>query len=50
VAAALLGVERGAHLVRVHDVAATVAALKVHQAARDIQASETVQTSQTVAD
>ena len=48
VAAALLGVERGAHLVRVHDVAATVAALKVHQAARDVQASETVQASQTV--
>ncbi|WP_310625742.1 dihydropteroate synthase [Limnohabitans sp.] len=34
VAAALLAVERGAHLVRVHDVAQTVQALKVWQAAR----------------
>ena len=34
VAAALLCVERGAHVVRVHDVAATVAALKVWHAAR----------------
>ena len=33
-AAALLAVERGAHVVRVHDVAATVQALKVWQAAR----------------
>jgi dihydropteroate synthase len=33
VAAALLSVERGAHVVRVHDVAATVSALKVWQAA-----------------
>jgi dihydropteroate synthase len=34
VAAALLAVERGARLVRVHDVAATVAALRVWAAAR----------------
>jgi dihydropteroate synthase len=34
VAAALLAVERGAHLLRVHDVAETVQALKVWQAAR----------------
>ena len=34
VAAALLCVTRGAHIVRVHDVAATVSALKVWQAAR----------------
>lgn len=34
VAAALLAVERGAHLVRVHDVAPTLQALKVWQAAR----------------
>lgn len=34
VAAALLAVERGAHVVRVHDVAETVQALKVWQAAR----------------
>lgn len=34
VAAALLCVERGAHVVRVHDVAPTVAALKVWRAAR----------------
>ena len=34
VAAALLAVERGAHVVRVHDVAATTQALKVWQAAR----------------
>ena len=34
VAAALLCVERGAHVVRVHDVAQTVAALKVWQAAQ----------------
>lgn len=34
VAAALLAVERGAHVVRVHDVADTVAALKVWAAAR----------------
>lgn len=34
VAAALLAVERGARVVRVHDVAATVQALKVWQAAR----------------
>ena len=33
VAAALLSVERGAHVVRVHDVAATVSALQVWQAA-----------------
>ena len=33
VAAALLSVDRGAHVVRVHDVAATVSALKVWQAA-----------------
>ena len=33
VAAALLCVERGAHVVRVHDVAETVAALKVWRAA-----------------
>ena len=32
VAAALLAVERGAHVVRVHDVKETVAALKVHAA------------------
>ena len=36
VAAAVLAVERGAHIVRVHDVAATVAALAVWQAARPI--------------
>jgi len=34
VAAALLAVERGAGLVRVHDVAPTVQALKVWQAAQ----------------
>lgn len=34
IAAMLLAVERGAHLVRVHDVAATVQALKVWQAAQ----------------
>jgi len=34
VAAAVLAVERGARVVRVHDVAATVQALKVWQAAR----------------
>jgi len=34
VAAALLAVERGARIVRVHDVAETVAALKVWAAAR----------------
>jgi dihydropteroate synthase len=34
VTAAVLAVERGAHLVRVHDVAETVAALRVWQAAR----------------
>jgi dihydropteroate synthase len=34
VAAALLAVERGARLVRVHDVAQTVQALNVWQAAR----------------
>jgi dihydropteroate synthase len=33
VSAAVLAVERGAHLVRVHDVAQTVAALQVWQAA-----------------
>jgi dihydropteroate synthase len=33
VAAAVLAVERGAHIVRVHDVAETVAALAVWQAA-----------------
>jgi dihydropteroate synthase len=32
VAAALLAVERGAHVVRVHDVKETVAALKVRDA------------------
>ncbi len=32
IAAALLAVERGAHVVRVHDVKETVAALKVHRA------------------
>ena len=32
VAAALLAVERGAHIVRVHEVGQTVAALKVRQA------------------
>lgn len=36
VAAAVLSVERGAHIVRVHDVAETVAALAVWQAARPI--------------
>jgi dihydropteroate synthase len=35
VAAALLSVERGAHVVRVHDVKATVDALKVWTAVRD---------------
>jgi dihydropteroate synthase len=34
VAAALLAVERGARMVRVHDVAQTVQALNVWQAAR----------------
>jgi dihydropteroate synthase len=34
IAAMLLAVERGAHLVRVHDVAPTVQALKVWQAAK----------------
>jgi dihydropteroate synthase len=34
VAAALIAVERGARVVRVHDVAATVQALKVWQAAQ----------------
>jgi dihydropteroate synthase len=34
VTAAVLAVERGAHLVRVHDVADTVAALQVWQAVR----------------
>jgi dihydropteroate synthase len=34
VAAALLAVERGARIVRVHDVAQTVQALKVWQAAQ----------------
>jgi len=34
VAAAVLAVERGARIVRVHDVAATVAALAVEHAAR----------------
>ncbi len=34
VAAALLAVERGAHIVRVHDVRETVAALSVWSAAR----------------
>jgi dihydropteroate synthase len=36
VAAAVLAVERGAHLVRVHDVAATVAALQVWQACSQV--------------
>jgi dihydropteroate synthase len=36
VAAAVLAAERGAHIVRVHDVAETVAALAVWQAARPI--------------
>ena len=36
VAAAVLAVERGAHIVRVHDVAETVAAVAVWQAARPI--------------
>lgn len=36
VAAAVLAVERGAHLVRVHDVAATVAALQVWQASSQV--------------
>jgi dihydropteroate synthase len=35
VAAALLAVERGARVVRVHDVADTVAALSVWQAVQD---------------
>jgi dihydropteroate synthase len=34
IAAALLAVERGAHIVRVHDVKETVAALKIRQAMR----------------
>jgi len=36
VAAALMAVERGAHLVRVHDVKATVDALKVWRAVREL--------------
>jgi dihydropteroate synthase len=36
VTAAVLAVERGAHLVRVHDVAQTVAALQVWQASRQV--------------
>jgi dihydropteroate synthase len=38
VAAALLAVERGAKIVRVHDVKDTVAALAVWQAMHDAQA------------
>jgi dihydropteroate synthase len=33
IAAATLAIERGAHVLRVHDVAATVQAVKVWQAA-----------------
>ena len=40
VAAALLAVERGARVVRVHDVKETVAALAVWQAMHDAQASQ----------
>jgi dihydropteroate synthase len=40
VAAALLAVERGAHVVRVHDVKQTVAALKVRDAMISIQDSQ----------
>jgi dihydropteroate synthase len=40
VAAALLAVERGAHVVRVHDVQQTVAALKVRDAMISIQDSQ----------
>jgi dihydropteroate synthase len=41
VAAALLAVERGAHVVRVHDVKQTVAALKVRNAMIAMQDSQT---------
>ena len=40
VAAALLAVERGAHVVRVHDVRETVAALKVWAAMRDNESTK----------
>jgi len=40
VAAALLAVERGAHVVRVHDVRETVAALKVRSAMRSNESSK----------
>jgi dihydropteroate synthase len=43
VAAALLAVERGAHVVRVHDVRDTVAALRVRDAMRAQQPDETRQ-------
>ncbi len=46
VAAALLAVERGARIVRVHDVAPTVAALKVWAAARPETASQARQDRQ----
>ncbi len=46
VAAALLAVERGARIVRVHDVAPTVAALKVWLAARSEAASQAPQDRQ----
>jgi dihydropteroate synthase len=36
VTAAVLAVERGAHLVRVHDVAQTAAALRVWQASKQV--------------
>jgi dihydropteroate synthase len=39
-AAALLAVERGAHVVRVHDVKETIAALKVHRAMISMQPSK----------
>jgi len=43
VAAALMAVERGARVVRVHDVAATVDAIKVWQAARPFAVAPTMQ-------
>jgi dihydropteroate synthase len=40
VAAAVLAVERGAHIVRVHDVKATVQGLKVLEAMQNAESKE----------
>jgi len=40
IAAAVMAVERGARIVRVHDVAETVDALKIWQAVMDTDAAE----------